>query len=342
MRLPLFGQLLAALYQNDVVEEDHIRIWHKRSIAKGEGLKEGPLLEGVMKCWTIGKKMIEQFDEQESSEEESEDEDEDDGEDQKKTPAKTEKVVAKPEESKDIEDSGEDEDSDEDDEEDSEEENSEEEPGGQSALKPSVSMQDAALVAQSVKNVSSADAQAATSVTATLKGTAEPSTSDTVSDTKDIPDGTVLSEESGEESDEGSTEASGSGSDETESGSEEEAESGFTATKPESVPTGPVAKAREEDVPSGSITHNTASLSATSRPALADKADASAPVVATNASCAESEEDEEDEESEESGEEDSGSGESGSDEESEESEEAQAEAQTQRQTPASIERSKTS
>ena len=61
----LFGQLLAALYQHDIVEEEHIRKWHKLPAAKGEGLKEGSMLEGVKKCWDVGQKMIEQFDEQE-------------------------------------------------------------------------------------------------------------------------------------------------------------------------------------------------------------------------------------------------------------------------------------
>ncbi|OCH95024.1 nucleotide-diphospho-sugar transferase [Obba rivulosa] len=77
-RLPLFGQLLAALYQADLVEEDDIRAWHAKPEAKGEQLKPGPLKEGVQKCWTVGRMMIAQFDEQESdSEEESEEGSED-------------------------------------------------------------------------------------------------------------------------------------------------------------------------------------------------------------------------------------------------------------------------
>lgn len=71
--LPLFGQILASLYQEDIVEEDDIRAWHAKSIAKGADLKPGQLLDGVKHCWTVAGKMIEQFDAQESSEEESED-----------------------------------------------------------------------------------------------------------------------------------------------------------------------------------------------------------------------------------------------------------------------------
>ncbi|KAH8106716.1 hypothetical protein BXZ70DRAFT_243863 [Cristinia sonorae] len=74
-RLPLFGQILAALYQDDIVEEDDIRAWHITAAAKGETLKEGTTLaENVKRCWAVGAKMIEQFDEQESSEEEEEEE----------------------------------------------------------------------------------------------------------------------------------------------------------------------------------------------------------------------------------------------------------------------------
>ncbi|KZT68221.1 nucleotide-diphospho-sugar transferase [Daedalea quercina L-15889] len=74
-RLPLFGQILAAIYQADIVDEDDIRTWHARPSSKGEDHKPGPHKEGLERCWAIGKMMIEQFDEQES-EEESEEEDE--------------------------------------------------------------------------------------------------------------------------------------------------------------------------------------------------------------------------------------------------------------------------
>ncbi len=67
-RMPLFGQILAALYQDDIVDEDDIRRWHARPASKGEGWKPSPETEGIMKCWLIGSHMIKQFDEQESDE----------------------------------------------------------------------------------------------------------------------------------------------------------------------------------------------------------------------------------------------------------------------------------
>ncbi|KAI0375033.1 nucleotide-diphospho-sugar transferase [Pilatotrama ljubarskyi] len=80
-RQGLFAQVLAALYQQDLVEEDDIRAWHRSAAARGEGLKPGSALaEGVRKCWAVGAKMIEQFDaesEEESTEEEESEEEED-------------------------------------------------------------------------------------------------------------------------------------------------------------------------------------------------------------------------------------------------------------------------
>ncbi|KAK1232011.1 translation initiation factor eIF-2B epsilon subunit, GEF [Marasmius sp. AFHP31] len=70
-RFPLFGQILAALYQDDIVEEDDIRAWHRLSSSQGDGNEE------MKKCWLIGGRMIEQFDEQESDDE---DDDEDESE----------------------------------------------------------------------------------------------------------------------------------------------------------------------------------------------------------------------------------------------------------------------
>ncbi|KAI0035700.1 nucleotide-diphospho-sugar transferase [Vararia minispora EC-137] len=68
-RFPLFGPILAALYQDDVVEEDDIRAWHAQPAAKGEGMYEGKHRDKVQKCWLVGARMIHQFDEQESDEE---------------------------------------------------------------------------------------------------------------------------------------------------------------------------------------------------------------------------------------------------------------------------------
>lgn len=64
--MPLFGQILAALYQEDIVEEDDIRGWHILPSTSGEGRKEGVETENFRKCWTIGTLMIQQFDDQDS------------------------------------------------------------------------------------------------------------------------------------------------------------------------------------------------------------------------------------------------------------------------------------
>ncbi|KAH9001219.1 nucleotide-diphospho-sugar transferase [Lactarius akahatsu] len=60
-RFPLFGQILAALYQNDIVEEEDIQNWHAKPEAKGEG--------NVQKTWIVGARMIHQLNEQESDDE---------------------------------------------------------------------------------------------------------------------------------------------------------------------------------------------------------------------------------------------------------------------------------
>jgi len=74
-RFPLFGQILAALYQNDIVEEEDIRSWHAEPEAKGEGVQVGNLLENIQKTWIIGARMIHQFNEQESDDDEGDSED---------------------------------------------------------------------------------------------------------------------------------------------------------------------------------------------------------------------------------------------------------------------------
>ncbi|KAH9079462.1 nucleotide-diphospho-sugar transferase [Lactarius deliciosus] len=68
-RFPLFGQILAALYQNDIVEEEDIQNWHAKPEAKGEGVKSGALLENIQKSWIVGARMIHQLNEQESDDE---------------------------------------------------------------------------------------------------------------------------------------------------------------------------------------------------------------------------------------------------------------------------------
>jgi len=67
--LALFGQVLASFYQEDVVEEDDIRAWHKIPASKGSNAS-GEVAERMKRCWTIGSRMIEQFDEQEDSDSE--------------------------------------------------------------------------------------------------------------------------------------------------------------------------------------------------------------------------------------------------------------------------------
>ncbi|KAH9180602.1 nucleotide-diphospho-sugar transferase [Lactarius sanguifluus] len=68
-RFPLFGQILAALYQNDIVEEEDIQNWHAKPEAKGEGVRSGNLLENIQKTWIVGARMIHQLNEQESDDE---------------------------------------------------------------------------------------------------------------------------------------------------------------------------------------------------------------------------------------------------------------------------------
>ena len=68
--MPLFGRILAALYQDDLVEEDDIRKWHTKPKSRGEALDvASPQADNLHKCLAIGGRMIEQFDEQESEEE---------------------------------------------------------------------------------------------------------------------------------------------------------------------------------------------------------------------------------------------------------------------------------
>ncbi|KAI0665130.1 nucleotide-diphospho-sugar transferase [Cubamyces menziesii] len=109
-RQALFAQLLAAFYQQDLVDEDDIRAWHASPAARGEGLKPGsPLVEGVRRCWAVGAKMIEQL--ASDSESESEEESEDGRPEQKSGARAPVKPAAKQESSSEEEDEDEDEDS---------------------------------------------------------------------------------------------------------------------------------------------------------------------------------------------------------------------------------------
>ncbi|KAL4068016.1 nucleotide-diphospho-sugar transferase [Scleroderma yunnanense] len=71
-RLPLFGQTLAALYQEDIIEEDDIRAWHEKPASRGDNQMSTTLQENFKKCWNVGAHMIKQFDEQESEESQEE------------------------------------------------------------------------------------------------------------------------------------------------------------------------------------------------------------------------------------------------------------------------------
>jgi len=64
-RMPLFVQILAALYQDDIVEDDDIREWHTLPASKGDGLPASHLKENLKKCWEFGGKMIQHLDDQE-------------------------------------------------------------------------------------------------------------------------------------------------------------------------------------------------------------------------------------------------------------------------------------
>ena len=82
--MPLFGQILAALYQADIVEEDDIRKWHSLPESKGDERKPGVETENFKKCWVIGSHMIKQFDAQGSDESEEDSESEvEEGKEQK-------------------------------------------------------------------------------------------------------------------------------------------------------------------------------------------------------------------------------------------------------------------
>ncbi|KAJ3516892.1 hypothetical protein NLJ89_g845 [Agrocybe chaxingu] len=101
-RMSLFGQILAALYQEDIVEEDDIRAWHALPASKGENEDEdnedeklAVVAENIKKCWMIGMHMINQFNAQDSeSEEETETESEADEDEEKKKKAKPPSAAA--------------------------------------------------------------------------------------------------------------------------------------------------------------------------------------------------------------------------------------------------------
>ena len=68
----LFGQLLAAFYQEDIVEEADVRAWHVMPESNGRGALPTSLASSLENSWAIGSRMIEQFDAQDTGSEESE------------------------------------------------------------------------------------------------------------------------------------------------------------------------------------------------------------------------------------------------------------------------------
>ncbi|XP_006458207.1 hypothetical protein AGABI2DRAFT_64187 [Agaricus bisporus var. bisporus H97] len=76
LRMPLFGQILVALYQDDIVDEDDIRAWHVLPVSKGEDRKPGTETDNFKKCWLIGTHMLKQFDDQDSDDSNKASEDE--------------------------------------------------------------------------------------------------------------------------------------------------------------------------------------------------------------------------------------------------------------------------
>ncbi|GJJ12053.1 hypothetical protein Clacol_006294 [Clathrus columnatus] len=69
--LSLFGSLLAALYQEDIVEENDVRTWHSKPESRGKTAADVNVAVKMDRCWSIGSRMIEQFDAQDSDDEDS-------------------------------------------------------------------------------------------------------------------------------------------------------------------------------------------------------------------------------------------------------------------------------
>ncbi|EAU88454.1 translation initiation factor eif-2b [Coprinopsis cinerea okayama7 len=80
-RLSLFGQILAALYQHDVVEEEDLIAWHRTPGAKGEDANPGPEQDNLKKTWLVGGQLIVQLAEQDSEDDSDEDDDDEESDD---------------------------------------------------------------------------------------------------------------------------------------------------------------------------------------------------------------------------------------------------------------------
>ncbi len=70
--MPLFGQILAALYQEDIVDEEDIRAWYNFPGSKGENRNSGTDAENFKQCWDIGTHLIKTLDDQDSDEDDEE------------------------------------------------------------------------------------------------------------------------------------------------------------------------------------------------------------------------------------------------------------------------------
>jgi len=75
-RVSLFGQILAALYQYDVVDEEDIHAWHHSTAARGLDAKQADEQDSLKKTWLVGGQLIAQLAQQSSDEDESEEEEE--------------------------------------------------------------------------------------------------------------------------------------------------------------------------------------------------------------------------------------------------------------------------
>ena len=60
-----------------MVDEDDIRAWHDLPESKGKG--SGATAENMHRCWAVGSRMIQQFDEQDDESEEDEEGDKEAG-----------------------------------------------------------------------------------------------------------------------------------------------------------------------------------------------------------------------------------------------------------------------
>jgi translation initiation factor eIF-2B subunit epsilon len=64
--VPIFGNILATLYNEDIVDEDDIRAWHKSSRARGVGSGNEDTRASMERLRRVGTAMIERFEESDS------------------------------------------------------------------------------------------------------------------------------------------------------------------------------------------------------------------------------------------------------------------------------------